>query len=637
MNGLEQRIWEAFPTGTPVTADRDGEREVRGEVLTRLLLGAQPPAPGARASLRLHGAVIIGEFALRFAQVDAPILLEDCEFERRPVINWARLGFTSFARSTMPGLHASNVTVEGHLKLNEARVDGELRMPGARISGGLVLDRARIRSAGVAVQAERIIIGGDLAAGRADIEGLVIVSQGRISGDVDLDRARCVAPAEPETVGEPHALLAGDRGVIGADSLVVEGGFFARGATFDGELRMWHSRISGAVSLTDSTLTNPGRVAMRLDSATLDGGLFIGHDFSATGEIRAVYAQISRTFALRGARLSNPGGSALRAASMTLQGTLDARGSHLDGLVHLDDSVLNGPASFVGATLTNPGGVALAMNGVAASSTVNLCDGFSAVGQVQLSGSRIGSVLCLDLATLTASPDPADTRRNAAFALRLWRTQVPELRLRITSVTGPVDLRHARVGLLRDDPASWPEALHLTGLTYETLEPPATETDRRAWLARDPAKGQRQPYEQLAAVLRAQGDDDAARSVLLTRQRAHTRSAGWASRAWGVLQDVTVGYGYRPMLAALWLVVLLGAGTAAYSAHPPRAAEPGKAPEFHAVVYTLDVLLPLVDFGQQSAFVPAGRYLWLSYLLIAAGWILATTIAAALTRSLRRT
>ncbi|GAB7037623.1 MULTISPECIES: hypothetical protein [Catenuloplanes] len=637
MNTLENRLWESFPTGTPVTADPDGDREVSGEVLTRLLLGAQAPASGARASLRLSGARITGEFSLRFAQVDAPIILEDCEFARAPVLNWARLGFTSFARSTLPGLRASNVVVEGHLKLNGARVDGELRMPGARISGGLVLDRARVRSTGIALQAERIMIGGDLAAGRADLEGLVVVSQGRVSGDVNLDRARCTAPSAPETVDEPHALLAAARGVIGADSLVVEGGFFARGATFDGELRMWHNRITGAVSLTDATLTNPGRVALRLDAATLAGGLFLGGAFAATGEVRTAHAEISRTFTLRGARLSNPGGAALRAEWMTLHGTLDARRIRADGRVGLDDSVLNGPVSFNGATLADPGGVALSLNGVVASNTVNLCDGLSAVGQVQVSGSRIGSVLCLDTATLTASPDPADTRPNAPFALRLWRLQVPELRLRTTAVTGPVDLRHARVGLLRDDPANWPEALHLTGLTYETLEPPATDTDRRAWLARDPAEAQQQPYEQLAAVLRAHGDDDAARAVLLTRQRARTRAAGWPARVWGVLQDVTVGYGYRPLLAALWLLVLLGAGTAAYSAHPPRAAKPDEAPAFHAVVYTLDLLLPLVDFGQQTAFLPAGAYQWLSYLLIAAGWILATTIAAALTRSLRRT
>jgi hypothetical protein len=51
------------------------------------------------------------------------------------------------------------------------------------------------------------------------------------------------------------------------------------------------------------------------------------------------------------------------------------------------------------------------------------------------------------------------------------------------------------------------------------------------------------------------------------------------------------------------------------------------------VIYTLDLLLPIIDLGQERAFQPVG---WLAYVLILAGWLLATTIAAGLTRSLRR-
>lgn len=53
-------------------------------------------------------------------------------------------------------------------------------------------------------------------------------------------------------------------------------------------------------------------------------------------------------------------------------------------------------------------------------------------------------------------------------------------------------------------------------------------------------------------------------------------------------------------------------------------------------VYTLDLLLPIVSFGRQSAFAPTGPYQWLSYLLITVGWVLATTVAAAITRTLSR-
>jgi hypothetical protein len=54
-------------------------------------------------------------------------------------------------------------------------------------------------------------------------------------------------------------------------------------------------------------------------------------------------------------------------------------------------------------------------------------------------------------------------------------------------------------------------------------------------------------------------------------------------------------------------------------------------------VYTLDLLLPVIDFGQEHAYQPRGAAQWLAYGLIAAGWILATTVAAGLTRVLNRT
>jgi hypothetical protein len=108
------------------------------------------------------------------------------------------------------------------------------------------------------------------------------------------------------------------------------------------------------------------------------------------------------------------------------------------------------------------------------------------------------------------------------------------------------------------------------------------------------------------------------------------------AQVWGVVQDVTLGYGYRPWRALVWLAVLLAAGSIAFDIHRPPPLQPGSAPHFNPVVYTLDLLLPLVDLGQKHAFDPAGALQWLSYLLVASGWVLVTTVAAAAARVLRR-
>jgi hypothetical protein len=86
----------------------------------------------------------------------------------------------------------------------------------------------------------------------------------------------------------------------------------------------------------------------------------------------------------------------------------------------------------------------------------------------------------------------------------------------------------------------------------------------------------------------------------------------------------------------LWLALLLVLGSVLYGLAQPQPLKAGEAPHFNPVIYTLDLLLPIVDLGQQNAFNPAGAEQWFSYLLVAAGWILATTIAAGIARVITR-
>jgi len=46
-------------------------------------------------------------------------------------------------------------------------------------------------------------------------------------------------------------------------------------------------------------------------------------------------------------------------------------------------------------------------------------------------------------------------------------------------------------------------------------------------------------------------------------------------------------------------------------------------------------LIPINAFGQRGAFNPLGWTQWLSYALIAAGWLLTTALFAGVTRVLR--
>jgi hypothetical protein len=53
-------------------------------------------------------------------------------------------------------------------------------------------------------------------------------------------------------------------------------------------------------------------------------------------------------------------------------------------------------------------------------------------------------------------------------------------------------------------------------------------------------------------------------------------------------------------------------------------------------LFTLDQLIPIVDFGNKNRWELTGASQWLAATLQAAGWLLATTVATAVTRILRR-
>jgi len=107
-------------------------------------------------------------------------------------------------------------------------------------------------------------------------------------------------------------------------------------------------------------------------------------------------------------------------------------------------------------------------------------------------------------------------------------------------------------------------------------------------------------------------------------------------RTAGRLLDITVGYGYRPWFAAIWLALLLTAGTVVYTIDRPHALPGGPVPPFNAFTYTLDLLIPIGAFGLRNAYASTGPAQWLADGLIAAGWILATAVIAGITRTVRR-
>lgn len=144
------------------------------------------------------------------------------------------------------------------------------------------------------------------------------------------------------------------------------------------------------------------------------------------------------------------------------------------------------------------------------------------------------------------------------------------------------------------------------------------------------------PYDQLAAAYRRAGHDERAERVLVARRTRHYAEAGIAGRIWGALRRHTVGFGYRPWLAACWLVLFWVAGGVRFLGNAPTPVDDGQHPAFNAWIFSADTLLPIINLGQDGYRRLDGASQWIGSALVVVGWILATTAAAGAARILER-
>ncbi|MEU8027016.1 oxidoreductase [Streptomyces sp. NPDC049099] len=384
----------------------------------------------------------------------------------------------------------------------------------------------------------------------------------------------------------------------------------------EGDLHLPRCRFQQGVRLTDAhigtdLLLNQAVVHRdRSGRSIAADGLTVGQDLQAElleshGELSLRAAQVGVSLSLRGAKLDNPYSRyALNAPQLTVERTL----------------------------YLTPAGVGSPLLSGTTPARGTRIQPFECRGGLRLDDGRFGDAVDLERARFVLADDQV---------LSMRRMQTPELRfLGDAPQCGQVLLSGARIVNLVDRAASWPGpgSLHMGGFTYENLVPrgPFPLTRRLDWVAAATAEYNPEPYERLAAVLREAGEDEDAREVLLAKQRRRRETLPPAAKVWGYVQDLTVAYGYRPGRAAVWMAVLWAAGTLAFAHadHPPMNHD--GHPYWSPALFTLDLLLPVIDLGQVGQWQLRGVWQWLAAVMIMLGWILATTVAAGATRLLRR-
>src|SRR5919198_1480737 len=649
---LETAIEQALAAGEPVdrsTGDPEAddpaggaswgaERTVSADFLIRLLTGVRGPKPAAARSLKLQGVKITGRLNLEAASLVCPVSLTTCYFDAPINLSEARAPAIRLPGCHVSVLDASQLETQGNLSLSGLNATGYISLQGAHIGGSLDLSAATLASL---VSPGRVLDAGSITVeqhmfctGGFTAKGLVALQVDHIRGSLLFSDATLSSP-------DPSGM------VLNGASMTVDQDVFCTGDfTADGTINLMGANIGMELDLHGATLTKPAasETALNAESLTVGQRILCTEGFRANGLIDLQGAHVKGSVHLGDATLTGPGSSGLvlHAASMTVDQDMNCNGRfQAEGTVNLQGARVGGSLIFDGASLkaaTTPG-TALSAPSLAVGQDMFCANQFQAEGTVNLQGAHIKGSLTFDGATLQAGGEES-TALNA-------RSLTVDQDLRCGSgfkASGVIVLCDAHSSHFYDDKDSWPSSVQLEGFTYETLraEPEVKPRERIRWLRRDGTGYRPHSYEQLGAAYRRAGYDDHSRRVAIAKQWHRRKAVNPLGKLWNWLLYLIVGYGYRTWLAGIWLLVLIVVGERAFAhASADRllvAAKdnPAQQPAFHAAVYALDLLLPIVSLGPDSAWIPFGWARWWVWGFVLAGWILTTAVVAGLSGLLKR-
>lgn len=304
---------------------------------------------------------------------------------------------------------------------------------------------------------------------------------------------------------------------------------------------------------------------------------------------------------------------------LIVHGDLDLPLGHYDS-ISLFRAEIEGNLDCSASRLSGDPPLAAAL--AAINGDVVLQDGVETAGVIDLRLARIGQSLSVNHARFIGGGQNGLNAERATIGGTLYWVDIAK------SARTQLDLSDAHAASLWDDEKSWPTPgnLYLDGFVYGAFAGGSTgELARLRWLRLQPLalQAQPQPYRQLAQVFRDGGREEGAAQVEIARENALTKygGKGIARWLWREALRATIGYGYRPLRALLWILgfVLLGAilfrwgyeagfiaptEESAYQAFIGSGAPPRHYPPFSSLVYSLENFLPVVDLHQGTYWRP---------------------------------
>lgn len=558
----------------------------------------------------LEGAVITGHLDLRFARCRGRLFLINCRFAEKPHFAQTELAQLSLEGSNLPGLFAQGAKLTGSLFLRGATASGTVDVNGAHIGGqfsciGATLDGGggKALNAQGAKVTESLFLRGVTATGTVDVSGAQIGGQLSCKG---------------------ASLDGGGGKALNAQRANVTGSMILDGVTATGPVDVIGAQIGGQFDCEGASLDGGGAWALNGQSLRVEGAFLFRQVKAVTGRVDLTSAEardlVDDAESWRKCNdLILDGFTYDRISGNTSPKTFATRKAWLEMGSRYEGEFFPQPYTQFAKVMRAAGHVAEAR-------------------KAQIGG-RIAAALHLR--------NEHRIRRRFFRALRLLSAMWTDKRWANlmeagSAAEGATDQEFSR--LLK----KW-EAAHLDWPKPESAPPPPDATTRQLM--------QRDFRNQM---------------LYLAGKARLTIGFNWLK---DTLSRLVIGYGYEPHRAIFTMMALVLPSAWFFScAYAQGAMVPnsdviltspswlwsvfarGDAPTlvwnegavarhyetFYALAYALDVFVPIVDLGQQSAWT-ATTVSWIGWfarigtmVLEVLGWIVTALAAAAVTGLVQR-
>ena len=516
----------------------------------------------------------------------------------------------------------------GMVNLRGAFIGGQLACIGGQFSNE---DQIVINANTATIAADVLLSDGFKALGEVNLVGT------SIGGKLDCSKGQ-FSNQEGTAINANTAKIAADV-------------FLRKGCETVGEVNLVRASIGGQLDCSGgqfSNLSNQEGTAINANTAKIAADVFLRKGFEAVGEVNLVGVSIGGQLNCSEGQFRNQEGTAINVdAAKIAADVFLCNGFKAMGEVNLRGASIGGRLVCFGGEFSNEKKTAIAANTAKITASVVLSYGFKAVGMVDLLRASIGgNIRCTGGQFLNETRSALDAEgvkiggsvflgggfRDSQFQAEgkiIFLNASIDDRLELefiesnNSASIILDLRFAKVNTFsfkdRQAEESWIKQIKegqlcLNGFVYSTINitnSAIKDNTLKKWLRlqiKEKSDSQSengfflQPYEQLAAILKANGHQKAATKVLIAKENDRRRYGGLTNwgKVWNRILGVTIAHGYRPQNALIYsaLVMVVGwrvflAGNQAALMTETKYAEGKSFAVFNPLVYSIDTFTPI--------------------------------------------